>query len=64
MNAYTLKQFSRAILAVGPDIPMSAQEIESAIEESGLEHFIRKAGSQAAELAETAELLSSLSSGG
>ena len=64
MNDGILKQFAAAMLSIGTDIPMSAQEIESEIKESGLEHYIKKAGGQAAELAETAELLSSLGSGG
>jgi len=64
MNDGILKQFAAAMLTVGPDIPMSAQEIESEIKESGLGNFMERAGGQAAELAETAELLSRLGGGG
>ena len=60
MNDGTLKQFAGAMLAIAPDITMSAPEIESAIKAFGLEHFFRNAGSHASELAETADLISSM----
>jgi len=64
MSGGTLRQFAEAMLAAEPGITMGAQEIESSIKEFGLEHFLRNAGSQAAELAEAAELLLSMDGGG
>ena len=63
MNDGILKQFSAAILAAASDMPMSAPEIESAIREYGLEHFLMEVGGNAAELAEMAGLMSKLSGG-
>ena len=64
MNDDTLKRFAAAITAAAPGITMPASEVEAAIKEHGLGHFIRGAGGHAAELAEMAELMSSLDGGG
>jgi len=63
MKNRVLREFSVAALSIDPDIPMSAKEIESTVKTFGLEHFIRKTGGHAADLAETVELLSRLSKG-
>jgi len=63
MNDSVLRRFSEAISVLAPDMPMSAAEIESGIRELGLERFLSEAGGHAAELVETAELISRLSGG-
>ena len=60
MSNSDLKNFALAMLAVDPEIPMSAEDIESAIDTYGFAQFIRNADAHTAELLETAELISSL----
>ena len=64
MDDGVIRKFAEAMLYFEPDMPMSATEIELRIRTHGLEGFIQKAGCDAAELAETAELLARLSDGG
>ena len=64
MNDRDCRRFAESIRPLSPDMKMSAGEIGAALKTQGLDGFIQSAGSDAAGLAEIAELLIRMDKGG
>ena len=64
LNNTTYKQFASAMLAIAPDFPMDAAEIEAHLKANGFSWLSKIMDSHDTELSEVMRLLSVLSRGG